>query len=907
MKLSKKLFMVVIVAIAAAALILFIVGKTVVLKNFTQFEINKAESSTSRIVKFIGSEADKLEALCVNYSNWDDTYSFVKTKDPKYISSNFSDLSSFNKIDANFIFINDNQGNLLFDKSLNCTTEQILSLSQQTQFSNRVLNLMNYNKVTSLKGIFLTEKGPVILSANAIYENNKQKVTNGIVIIAKYLDEGEIGLISSMVGLDFTITNYNSTDYLYADKKGSSSFYVNNYDSKTITGYRALEDIFGIPAQTLKVSLPKDIFLEANTSIDFFIILLVLTCILFAFLLMKFLNDVILKRINNINDTVDEIRSTGDLSLRLYDDQKDEISDFSEKFNNMFEQLQKSNMKLLTSERKYFKMFSNMLSSFMYAKVVLDKCDNFNDFIILEVNKSFEELFHSSKENLINKSGLELVSRYIGKHPAFIKMIYEVAINDCSSLGDSFYFEKYEAWFHVTVYSTEKYYFALMLTDITDEKNSEEKIFNLAYYDALTSLPNRKKLLEEMQALIDRGDENFALMFIDLDNFKSINDSLGHDVGDYVLEKTAVRLKQLIEENIIVGRLGGDEFIIVLKNITHISEAEALANKLYSMLRPAIIYKGNELYIGASIGISIYPEDGTTLSHLMKNADTAMYAAKKNGGYSYEIYSRKMNDFALTELIMENNLRKALDNNQIIVYYQPITDLNTMSLIGFEALSRWKQNNKLVPPIQFIPLAKNIGEIAKIDNWVLRNACLQCKIWHNQNFTNLYASVNISFKQLKDPSFIKNVLNALEDSELEAEFLNLEITEDVAMEDVELSISVLKKLKAKGVLVSLDDFGTGYSSLSYVNKLPIDLLKIDMSLIDALDKDKKNAEIVRSIILMAHSLGIKVLAEGVERESQLEVLKEMNCDRIQGYIISKPIPVLEFETKFLRNLENKEE
>lgn len=899
MKLSKKIIKVVIVAFAAASIILFVLSKTILLKTFTELEINRTESSTSRIVKFIGNEADDLDALCVDYSTWDETYSFIKTKSPTFLHSNFDDLSAFDKSDVNFIFIMDNQGNLLFDKSLNCTSEQNLSINDQAKFSKDIFNLMNYDKSSSLKGIYITEKGPVILCSNSIYDSNKEKAPNGVFIVAKYLDRGEIDLISSVVGMDFTLADYNSTDYIYADKKGNSSFYVNNNDPKTIAGYRVMNDVFGVPVLTLKISLPKDIFLEANTSIYFLVLLLAGTCLLFVVLLMKFLNHVVIKRINNIKNTVDEVTSTGDLSLRLHDNQQDEISELTEKFNNMFEQLQGSNMKLLTSERKYFKLFSNMLSSFMYAKVTLDASNNLNDFMILEVNNSFAELFHSTKENLINKPGLKLLSNHLNKQPDFMKMVHEVAINSCSSIGDAFYIEKHEAWFYLTVYSTEKYHFAMMITDITDQKSLEQKIFNLAYYDTLTSLPNRKKLLEEIQTLIDNGNENFALMFIDLDNFKSINDSLGHDVGDYVLEKTAVRLKQLIDENIIIGRLGGDEFIIVIKNIFHISEAEALANKLYSILKPAIIYKGNELYIGASIGISFYPEDGTTLTQLMRNADTAMYAAKKNGGYSYEIYSRKMNDFALTELIMENNLRKALDNNQIIVYYQPITDLKTLTLLGFEALSRWNQNNKLVPPSQFIPLAKNIGEIANIDNWVLRHACLQCKIWHKQNNTNIYASVNISFKQLKEPSFIKSVMNALEDSELEPNYLNLEITEDVAMEDVELSINVLNKLKAKGVMVSLDDFGTGYSSLSYVNKLPIDLLKIDMSLINALDRDKKNVEIVRAIIVMSHSLGIKVLAEGVERESQLEILKEMDCDRIQGYIISKPIPGSDFETKFL--------
>lgn len=898
MKLSKRIITMIVIAFAIAISLLYIISKTILLKDFIDLEIKKTDSGIARIVKSIENDTDTLDALALDYSHWDDTYYFVQNHNTNYIESNFNDLTAFNRLDVNFVIISDKDGNLVFSKSLNCTDNQKLSDNDKSLISKNIYNLMKYNKTNSVKGLYMTDKGPLMLSTQPIINSNEDAAPNGIFIVAKYLDRGEMDLISSIIGINFDIQTYNSMDYKYATLDSDESVFINNNDSKLITGYKAINDIFNAPAISVKLSLPKDILLEANTSVDFFIILMVTICFLLILIVITFLNSIILKRISYIKNTVDKIGHTEDLSLRLYDNKNDEISELSDKFNIMFDQLQSSNIKLLKSEKKYSSLFSNMMSCFMYAKVTLDANSRPNNFIILEVNNSFAHLFNHTNDNVINKLGLQFLPNELSNHSNFMKMITDVAINGSTSKADAFYFEKYDTWFYLTIYSSEKYHFAMMLTDITDKRNSEQKMINLAYFDELTNLPNRKKLLEDIQKIVDSGDEKFALLFIDLDNFKGINDSLGHEVGDYVLEKTALRLKHLVEDNTMVGRLGGDEFIIVLRNLKHISEAETLASRIYSLLKPVIIYKGSELYVGASIGISLYPNDGTNLSQLLRNADAAMYAAKRNGGYCYEIYSRNMNDYALTELIMESNLRKALDNNEIILYYQPIVDLKTMITIGAEALTRWKQKDILVPPDQFIPLAKNIGEIANIDNWVLRNACLQCKIWGQYTSKDFFVSINISYKQLKEPNFIKTVINAYEDSCLDPRFINLEITEDEAMEDVELTIKVLKKLKAKGITVSLDDFGTGYSSLSYVNKLPIDLLKIDMSLISTLDIDEKTIEIVRTIIVMSHSLGIKVLAEGVERESQLEILKEFNCDKVQGYIVSMPIPPKEFEAKF---------
>lgn len=903
MKLSRKIITLILIAFAITVLTVTYISKTFLMNHFVTLEINKADSGVSRIIKFIQSDVDTLDAISTSYGHWDETYNYINNGNHNYIDRNFTDLSSFIKVDANIIIIAQTDGTPKFIKTLNCATTQTLDEYELKGISKRIASLLNYNSLSRIRGIYMTYKGPLLLTCQPIIDSKGLKPSNGYFILAKFLDQGEISEISSIVGESFTIHNYVSADFNNISQVTANNVSINNMNPDKITGYGVIKDIFGTPALTVELSLPKDILVQANSSMHFYSYIIAVIFILFVLIVLNFLENIVLKRISYIQNTVNTMSSTRDLSLRIVDHQNDEISELSERFNSMFDHIQETNMQLMKSERKYSSLFSNMMAGFMYCRVILNDAMNPVDFEILEINNSFAAMFKKSREAIVNKLGLKLLPDEIRSYPNLMHMINQVAVKGTTSMADTFYDEKYDSWFYLTIYGIEKNHFAMMLTDITDKQLNQKKIMDLAYYDELTRLPNRKKLKEELQIILDQCSithEKFALLFVDLDNFKSINDSLGHEVGDYVLEKTASRFKHLVDENVLLGRLGGDEFIIVLRNLIHESQAEMLANRLSSLMKPVINYKGSELYIGASIGISIYPDDGSTLSHLMRNADAAMYAAKRNGGYSYELYSRGMNDFALTELIMEGNLRKALDNNEIVIYYQPIVNLKTMKTIGAEALIRWMQNGTLVPPNQFIPLAKNIGVIVSIDNWVLKAACKQCSDWQKLvPDLDFYISINTSYKQIKEPDFIKTVIRAYESASLDPSCLNLEITEDEAMEDAELTISILEKLKAKGITAAMDDFGTGYSSLSYVNRLPIDILKIDRSLISTIDKDIRALEIVRTIMLMCHSLGINILAEGVERESQLEILQDFGCDLIQGYIISKPVPAEEFESRFL--------
>lgn len=439
----------------------------------------------------------------------------------------------------------------------------------------------------------------------------------------------------------------------------------------------------------------------------------------------------------------------------------------------------------------------------------------------------------------------------------------------------------------------------MLKKQIRKKLRAEEKLRHCVYFDPLTALPNRKMMLENLNMFLENKNNSLAILFVDLDGFKHINDNFGHHVGDMVLKNVADTLKNALGPNDIISRIGGDEFIIMLTNLKSKLYIQKIGVRIQKALKKPFIYNDEHLIVGASIGISIAPEHGEDSDTLIRKADLAMYEVKENGGYDYAIYSAKMEEKVIDKLEMKIKLNRAIENNEFVIYYQPIMDLKSMKITNSEALIRWKQDEKIILPAEFIPIAKCVGEIISIDNWMLKNACAQCKKWSNLSLNDIQVSVNTSYSQLKQPEFAGLVQNILESYLIAPEFLNLEVTEDEAMEDFESIINVLTELKGMGIKISLDDFGTGYSSLNYVSKLPIDKVKIDRSLITNLEEDYKNTMIIKSIIEMCHSLSIKIVAEGIETENQLKILKDLGCDYIQGYLIGKPMEASDFQEKFI--------
>jgi len=444
---------------------------------------------------------------------------------------------------------------------------------------------------------------------------------------------------------------------------------------------------------------------------------------------------------------------------------------------------------------------------------------------------------------------------------------------------------------------------AMMACLLQDQSEASElatvEIEHLAYHDALTGLPNRPLFIDRLivaLAQANRANQTLAVFFLDLDRFKDINDSLGHNIGDQLLRAVAERVRRSVREGDTIARFGGDEFTLLIPRVERIEDAATIAQKIIEMLKIPFVIGENELFVTTSIGISLFPNDGADPETLVRNADTAMYRAKEHGRDNYQLYAPAMNARALERLALENLLRKALNQNELILHYQPLIDLKSRTVAGVEALVRWNHPDMgLLYPAHFITVAELSGLIVPIGNWVLRTACKQVRHWQKKFGYEISVSVNLSARQFQQPDLLAQVAQVLEETGLPPYSLELEITESSAMQNSENTIYTLREFKTLGVRIAMDDFGTGYSSLNYLKRFPIDTLKLDKSFVNDITTDPSDAAIATAVISLAHSLNLDVVAEGVETEAQLAILTREKCDRIQGYYFSKPRSIQELE------------
>lgn len=436
-------------------------------------------------------------------------------------------------------------------------------------------------------------------------------------------------------------------------------------------------------------------------------------------------------------------------------------------------------------------------------------------------------------------------------------------------------------------------HFVSTAKDISERMEVQERLQHMAHHDALTDLPNRNLFLDRLQQSLTRArwhNRLVAVMFMDLDRFKNINDTLGHNVGDQLLLQLSERLKKTVRDGDTIARFGGDEFAILMDDIDSENHISSLAQKLLDTLVNSFRINNHELYITASIGASIYPGDGEDSETLLRNADVAMYRAKDLGKNNYQFYSDDMSAKIFERLTLENHLRHALERNEFIIHYQPQVNAKTENVTGVEALLRWQHPDLgLVSPNNFIPLLEETGLIEDVGSWVLETACKQLKKWHDTGLDSLHMSINISSRQFNNPDFITVVHNIIIETRVNPEFLELELTESMFMRNASATINALNSLSSLGVRFAIDDFGTGYSSLSYLRRFPIDTIKIDRSFIRDITEDPDDAAITSAIVVMAQSLSLNVIAEGVETANQLKFLRDNNCNSIQGYHYSHPM------------------
>ncbi len=559
-----------------------------------------------------------------------------------------------------------------------------------------------------------------------------------------------------------------------------------------------------------------------------------------------------------------------------------------EVLQRQYDELNVKTKELSEKESEIRALFENMHDAFADHEIVLDEQGHPVDYRFLIVNPAYEALVGRKGCDLIGHKASELdpvLSR------DFYEACYEVALKGTNKRLTIFstIVEKYLS---IAVYSSTKGHFAILARDISDEFQHAQTVERLAYYDRLTGLPNREKLTEILnEELKTAPTTSGTLLYIDLDDLKLVNDSYGHSYGDAIIVTAAMHLVSFADRNYSVARLGGDEFVFLIPGVTDPVWVEQLATDLVNTLNQDYEVRELQFHVSASIGIVMYPQDGRTVEELLRNADTALYEAKRNGKCCLRFFRQSMQETAFSNMLLINGLRNALTNQELSVVYQPQLSLHDGKVIGFETLLRWNSSQYgNISPARFIPLAEKSHLIVSIGAWVVEKACDFSSQLTGSGYPGIRVAVNVSPRQLGADDFIQIIKEACIKSSIESRCLEIEVTESVFMESIEDSAQKLNQLRSWGVHLSLDDFGTGYSSLTYLRNLPVQTVKIDKSFIDLIAMEPKQADLIASIVDMAHVLGMSVVAEGVETLEQMERLIQCDCDIIQGYLVSKPVP-----------------
>ncbi|GAB6167833.1 hypothetical protein JCM1393_02930 [Clostridium carnis] len=613
-----------------------------------------------------------------------------------------------------------------------------------------------------------------------------------------------------------------------------------------------------------------------------------------------YINNRIINRLSIVDKSIKNFVETSEEDNKINLNNSDEISNICEKIKVLINKIKSTESHLKQEERNYTNILNAMSNSFIHLKAIENNSGNFIDGVIVDVNEAAIDLFEVDKSNIINKKLSEVYKNYQEFECEIKDILKRIKISKAECIAKEVNITK-DKWGIISIYFLQDGYFSIIINDVTDIKRYSDDMEHLARYDTLTNLINRHNLFEYLIELISIGKE-FSVFFIDLDNFKNINDTLGHNTGDEILRITADKLTDLESDNILVGRLGGDEFIIVRIGENDDEDIKLLANKTLKSLNGIFKFNNISFELKASLGISYYPQHTDDIFTLLQYADISMYEVKNSGGNGFRIFAKEM----LESVILEGNLISAIENNEFEVYYQPIYDVNNKKIVGAEALIRWIKDGEIIPPDKFIKIAKRNGEIIKIDEFVLREACKYCKKWIEKGEEDFKISVNISYIFLKQPNFIDRVMTIINEVGVEPKAIKLEITEDEIIDDTKYTIEILNKIRKFGIKISLDDFGVGYSSFNHIKILPLDTIKIDRSLLMSLEKDKKTVAIIETLIKLCHTLNLDVICEGVEIKSQLNLLKEINCDKVQGYYISRPLRVKHFD-EFVINFNKIEE
>lgn len=901
MKISKKALFTVSVIVAVYAVAGFILLRGFVAPQFSELESANARNDLARAVNMISREILSVDAYSSDYARWDDTYRYLQTPENSYIESNYS-FDSMKTQNMDLICIVDLKGRIVFSRvyAPDGSAVALDDFERNDSPLSRLLSLGVSDSASVLKGFILTSRGLLIVSSCPVVDSRISLPTRGRLVAGRFFDDTEQKKLCDIIKADLAFpVPAESSGVTFQD-----SSITNDRNRNQLVLTHVIRDVFGSPAAVMTLHYPTTVSDKGNSVVNISMLILLGCGLIVLASILLYLRRVIIAPLAYLDERATEIASSVDFLGRLPAERRDEIGELAHSFNTILDALASVNVSLEQRVKHRTRELEESTRNLVLLGRVFENSiegiyitDSYG--IILRVNPAFTKITGYQSDEVVGKKATMMRS---ARHDdAFFTRVRDCIVAEGKWAGEVWAKNRagrvYPQWSSFSSIRNEDGSMENIICvfhDISDAKQQESYIKYQAYHDTLTGLPNRVLLLERMSGAIERGNassKRFALLFLDLDHFKNINDSLGHDYGDVLLQHVAERLEKLTRDSDTVARLGGDEFIIMAEDVDDANQPGMLAERIIDSFKNPFIVRDQIFHIGTSIGIAVFPEDGEECSTLMRNADTAMYRAKEEGRLRYCHFTTSLNERIANQIRLENDLRMAVEANEFEVWYQPKVSFETGETEGFEALVRWNNGGVIISPMEFIPLAEQTGLILPIDRIVMKRAFVDIRDLNAGRQRPLRVAVNASAKALQHRLFPDEVMMLMKQIGVDPSWIEIEITETEIMKDLDACLDVINRLSGVGISIALDDFGTGYSSLSQLSRIPVKTLKIDRSFVMTIDNGKNETSIIDNINALAKGLHLKVVAEGVETVAQRDYLRNIGCDLMQGYFVSKPLPL----------------
>src|SRR3990172_4103136 len=843
-----KMLLIISGSLVALMLVLLIGSKLILLDSFVGIENKDMEKNMERAMNALQGELSHLSTIDGDYAGWDESYQFIQDGKKNFIKTNIPD-TIFPQLRINMMIYVKNSGQIVYSRGYDLKKGETTPIPEGllAHISDKSPLVVHTNTKSIVTGVLTLPQGLMMVAARPVLTNDYKGPIHGALIIGRYLDTDELNLLASNTRLSLRIYQIGK-DPMPADVvmvrdeiSGSTPVVVRPLSKESIAAYTLVKDIYGQGAFVFKVDAPRNIYRRGVETIQYIFLWFLVVGVIFS------------------------------------------IASFL-----VFEKLVFVRRKEKESEERYRSVVKQAAEGILMVSI--------DDKRIIEGNKAFYDLIGYTPEEAANMTLYDITPEERQKVDSEAERILREKREIRLRHKDGSFVEA-ELSANQIPYQ-DKDVLCLVVHDITERKRFEEQLMYQATHDSLTGLANRNLLNDRLTQAIayqKRKNQIIAVMLLDLDEFKIINDAMGHHTGDILLQEVAERLQKAVRSYDTVARLGGDEFVIIFADVGNTQDIITIAKNILNLFLLPFKLNEHEIVISTSIGVSFYPLDGDNIETLLMKADTALYHSKGQGRNNYHFFAVEMNKKVNDRLVIETRLRKAIERGEFLLHYQPKVDLATGKICLMDSLIRWQHpESGLIPPLEFIPIAEETGLIIPIGEWCLRTACRQTKQWQDEGHSSLKVSVNLSARQFIQDNLVTMVQDILHETGLDPYHLVLELTESILIQNEERILKRLHSLKKMGILLSMDGFGTGYSSLSYLKRFPIGEVKIDRSFIKDVTNNPDDAALVDAILSMARSLKLKTVAEGVETLEQLMFLVEHKCEGMQGDYFSRALAAESF-------------